>query len=187
MPLAESLKKSYEDAKTSGADPRIMLINSPSNPTGQAFDNASIEMISTFCRERGITLISDEIYSDISFTPDPAPSPAANGGLDSDQIILTGGLSKARTEPLHLLHPAKSVRHTPPAAGASATPSSPTRISATQSKRPSSPTPPNAGPQLLHPRKPPPPSHSSPRPPWMHIVHKSVPRTKRAHCACTAP
>ena len=164
-----------------------MLINSPSNPTGQAFDSASIEMISTFCRERGITLISDEIYSDISFTSDPALSPAANGGLDAGQIILTGGLSKARTQPLHPPHSAKSVRHTPPAAGASASPSFPTRISATPFKRPSSPTPPNAGPRPPPPRKPPPPSHSPPRPPWMHIVHKSVPRTKRAHCACTAP
>jgi hypothetical protein len=128
---------SYDDAISSGADPRIMLINSPSNPTGQAFDSASIEMISTFCRERGITLISDEIYSDISFTPNPAPSPAANGGLDAGQIILTGGLSKARTPPLYLLPPAKPVRHTPPAAGASATPSSLPHPSATQSKRPS--------------------------------------------------
>ena len=163
-----------------------MLINSPSNPTGQAFDSASIEMISTFCRERGITLISDEIYSDISFTPDPAPSPAANGGLDAGQIILTGGLSKARTQPLHPPHPAHPARHTPPAVGASVTPYSRPHPSATPSKRPSSPTLPNAGPRLLPPRKPPPPSPSPPRPPWTRIAHKSVLRTKRAHCACTA-
>lgn len=78
-----------------------MLINSPSNPTGQAFDSASTEMISTFCRERGITLISDEIYSDISFNADPAPSPASHGGLNGGQIILTGGLSKARESPCY--------------------------------------------------------------------------------------
>lgn len=172
MPLAESLTKSYDDAKSSGADPRIMLINSPSNPTGQAFDSASIEMMSTFCRERGITLISDEIYSDISFTSDPALSPAANGGLDAGQIILTGGLSKARSQPLHPPHPANLVRHTPPAAGASATPSFPTRILATPFKRPSSPTPQNAGPQPLPPLRPPPPSPSPPRPPWTHTARK---------------
>jgi hypothetical protein len=163
-----------------------MLINSPSNPTGQAFDSDSIEMISTFCRERGITLISDEIYSDISFTPDPAPSPASHGGLDAGQIILTGGLSKARTQPLHLLPPANPARHTPRAAGASATPSSPPQPSATQFRRPSSPTPQNAGPPPLPPPKPPPLSPSPQPPPWTPTARKSVPRTKRAHCACTA-
>lgn len=163
-----------------------MLINSPSNPTGQAFDSASIEMISTFCRERGITLISDEIYSDISFTHDPAPSPAANGGVDAGQIVLTGGLSKARTEPLHLLSPTNPARHTLQAVGVSATPSFPTRISATLSKRPSSPTPQNAGPRPLPPPKSPPPSPSPPHPPWTPTARKSLPRTKHAHCACTA-
>lgn len=97
-----------------------MLINSPSNPTGQAFDTANLEIISTFCLERGITLISDEIYSDISFTPSPAPSPTSHGRLNAGQIILTGGLSKARLQPLLPLPSADTVRHTPPAAGASA-------------------------------------------------------------------
>lgn len=91
---AESLTKSYDDATSSGGDPRIMLINSPSNPTGQAFGSATLDMIATFCRERKITLISDEIYADILFTKDAASSPAAHGQLENSQMILTGGLSK---------------------------------------------------------------------------------------------
>ncbi|KAJ8117395.1 hypothetical protein OPT61_g1386 [Boeremia exigua] len=91
---AESLKTSYDNAIASGGDPRIMLINSPSNPTGQVFDDSTIEIIHDFCRERLITLISDEIYSDISFSSDATPSPAARGRLEQSQLIITGGLSK---------------------------------------------------------------------------------------------
>ncbi|KAJ4254510.1 hypothetical protein NW762_010109 [Fusarium torreyae] len=91
---AASLKKAYDQGVSSGGNPRIMLVNSPSNPTGQAFDSATIEVITTFCRERGITLISDEIYSDVFFGSGTASSPAASGHLNNSQIILTGGLSK---------------------------------------------------------------------------------------------
>jgi aspartate aminotransferase len=75
-----------------------MLINSPSNPTGQVYDKAVIETIAKFCRERKITLISDEIYSDIFFSADTAPSPAARGQMDDSQTILTGGLSKVNRQ-----------------------------------------------------------------------------------------
>jgi hypothetical protein len=102
LSLAKSLRKAYEEATVGGGDPRIMLINSPSNPTGQVYDRAAIITITTFCREQKITLISDEIYSDISFSGDTVPSPAARGQLDDSQIILTGGLSKVNQQHLRL-------------------------------------------------------------------------------------
>lgn len=71
-----------------------MLVNSPSNPTGRVFDTNTISTTTTFCHERQITLISDEIYADICFNPEAPPSPAAKGQLERSQIIITGGLSK---------------------------------------------------------------------------------------------
>lgn len=74
-----------------------MLINSPSNPTGQAFSAATINTITRFCRENEIILISDEIYSDICFDQNHCVSACGDGRLNTDQIILTGGLSKVST------------------------------------------------------------------------------------------
>lgn len=71
-----------------------MLINSPSNPTSQAFNKRDIEIISTFCKRHDITLISDEIYSDISFCEENSATPCSGSQFNVGQKVLTGGLSK---------------------------------------------------------------------------------------------
>ncbi|KAF2010259.1 PLP-dependent transferase [Aaosphaeria arxii CBS 175.79] len=90
----QSLVYTYEHALRSGGKPRIMLINSPSNPTGQVFTKENVDTIVRFCEERGIILISDEIYSDIFFGDEHPASPGSLGRLDESKLILTGGLSK---------------------------------------------------------------------------------------------
>ncbi|KAK4074898.1 hypothetical protein Purlil1_12845 [Purpureocillium lilacinum] len=90
----QSLKSTYDQAIAGGGDPRVMLINSPSNPTGQVFSETTIETITRFCREQEITLISDEIYSDICYDTGRRVSPCAGGRFDAGRMILTGGLSK---------------------------------------------------------------------------------------------
>jgi aspartate aminotransferase len=94
-----SLKFSFEQAIAAGRRPRIMLINSPSNPTGQAFSESTIDTIVGFCRENGITLISDEIYSDIHFDGASCASACAGINFNAGQMILTGGLSKVSIYP----------------------------------------------------------------------------------------
>lgn len=72
-----------------------MLINSPSNPTGQVFSNAVLAVISDFCRNKGIILISDEIYSDLCFDPSSVQNSAFTSNCeDAGIVIMTGGLSK---------------------------------------------------------------------------------------------
>jgi len=44
-----------------------LIIASPSNPTGTALDEASIIRIVSFCQQRGIQLIADEIYHGITY------------------------------------------------------------------------------------------------------------------------
>lgn len=73
-----------------------MLINSPSNPTGQAFTEDTLETILTFCEDKKITLISDEIYADIFFAHGERTSAFPGTRLNSGLNILTGGLSKVR-------------------------------------------------------------------------------------------
>lgn len=91
------MENSYETAISAGGNPRIMLINSPSNPTGQTFSAENVKVIVDFCNAKQILLISDEIYSDINFDGEPSSlSPlqqAASGGMTAP-IVMTGGLSK---------------------------------------------------------------------------------------------
>ena len=90
----QALHDAYNQALQNNAMPRIMLVNSPSNPTGRVYSEENLAVILRFCKEHNINLISDEIYSDISFGPKMPPSPATAGQLDSRSMILTGGLSK---------------------------------------------------------------------------------------------
>ena len=91
----ETLNETYDRSIAQGANPKIMLINSPSNPTGQVFSAAQIQSISSFCREKRIILISDEIYSDLCFNPSATSVSGFDGSTDeSANVILTGGLSK---------------------------------------------------------------------------------------------
>lgn len=92
--VEKSLRTAYVTARADGADPRVMLINSPSNPTGQVYSEENIEMLARFCAERGIVLISDEIYSDICFDETDHSSACAAGRFEKGKMIMTGGLSK---------------------------------------------------------------------------------------------
>ena len=46
---------------------RVILMNSPGNPSGAVFDKASIVSLARLCREKNIWLISDEVYSQLIF------------------------------------------------------------------------------------------------------------------------
>ncbi len=46
---------------------RAILVNSPSNPTGHAMSEAEARAVSKFADERGLLIISDEIYEDFVY------------------------------------------------------------------------------------------------------------------------
>lgn len=48
--------------------PDGFILASPANPTGAMLDAAAMSEMTGYCREQGITLISDEIYHGITFT-----------------------------------------------------------------------------------------------------------------------
>ncbi|MFM8189832.1 MAG: pyridoxal phosphate-dependent aminotransferase [Pirellula sp.] len=54
---------------------KLVLFNSPSNPTGVTASEEEIRGIAELCLEKGVALISDEIYSAFHFGS-PSPSPA---------------------------------------------------------------------------------------------------------------
>ena len=70
---------------------KAAVVISPSNPTGKIFTPEDLRQISEALKDTGIYLISDEIYSDLYFTPD-APRSASEF---YDKTIIVSGLSKS--------------------------------------------------------------------------------------------
>ena len=87
-----ALSQAMLKARKNGANPRILIVNSPSNPTGSMFARADVEAIALWAREEGITLISDEIYAELAHGWREHVSPAS---FYPEGCIVTGGLSKA--------------------------------------------------------------------------------------------
>ena len=48
---------------------RLIILNSPSNPTSKVIDEKTFGEIVQLAESRGVTVLSDEVYSDISFVP----------------------------------------------------------------------------------------------------------------------
>jgi len=70
---------------------RLLILNSPSNPTGAIFTAAEIEAVADACRQRGILVLSDELY-EIFVYDAPHVSIKRFHGPES---LLVGGFSKA--------------------------------------------------------------------------------------------
>ncbi len=70
---------------------KAAVVISPSNPTGKILTPEDLQAISEVLRDTGIYLISDEIYSDLYFTP-AAPRSASEF---YERTIIVSGLSKS--------------------------------------------------------------------------------------------
>ncbi len=70
---------------------KAAVIISPSNPTGKIFTENDLRQVADVLKDTGIYLISDEIYSDLYFTPNPPHSASEF----YDKTIIVSGLSKS--------------------------------------------------------------------------------------------
>ncbi|WP_394830765.1 aminotransferase class I/II-fold pyridoxal phosphate-dependent enzyme [Pendulispora rubella] len=87
-----ALDVAVEGAIAEGANPRVLIVNSPSNPTGGMFAAADVEALAGWARRRGVTIISDEIYAELAHGIVPHVSPAR---FYAEGTIVTAGLSKS--------------------------------------------------------------------------------------------
>lgn len=60
-------KIDFDDFKQRALECRAVLINSPSNPTGTVQAVETLKRIEEFCEEKGIYIISDEVYKDLIY------------------------------------------------------------------------------------------------------------------------
>jgi aspartate/methionine/tyrosine aminotransferase len=73
---------------------RVLLLNTPWNPTGTVFTAGELSGIAAFCKQYSVTLISDEIYEAITYDGAQHVSPAAVAPGLRDRCVLVNALSK---------------------------------------------------------------------------------------------
>lgn len=72
---------------------RMIVLNSPSNPTGGVMPSAALEHIAEVAKRRNLWVLSDEIYTRLLFDNKPAPSIYALPGM-AERTIICDGFSK---------------------------------------------------------------------------------------------
>ncbi|MCY3796675.1 MAG: pyridoxal phosphate-dependent aminotransferase [Chloroflexi bacterium] len=73
---------------------KVLIINSPCNPTGHMLSSEEIEAVATLALEEDLYIISDEIYEKLNFDGRPAVSLASIPDI-ADRVVIINGMSKA--------------------------------------------------------------------------------------------
>ncbi|MGH7446259.1 MAG: pyridoxal phosphate-dependent aminotransferase [Longimicrobiales bacterium] len=74
---------------------RGLILNSPGNPTGAVYEQAELDAILLWAAERGIWVISDEIYGRMCYTAERAPSALDADASLLERVVLIDGVSKS--------------------------------------------------------------------------------------------
>ncbi|WEL17058.1 Aspartate aminotransferase [Halorhabdus sp. SVX81] len=81
-------------AATVSDDTELLVVNSPGNPHGSVYSDAALEGVRDLAVEHDITVISDEIYKEITYDGREATSLGTLEGM-ADRTITLNGFSKA--------------------------------------------------------------------------------------------
>ncbi|MBV9083466.1 MAG: aminotransferase class I/II-fold pyridoxal phosphate-dependent enzyme, partial [Acidobacteriaceae bacterium] len=93
IPLVEERGFSLDlDSLESRLSPRtrMLILNSPQNPTGGIIPEQDVRRIAKLVRDRELIILSDEIYSRIHYTDTPPFSIASIPGMLDKTVILDG-------------------------------------------------------------------------------------------------
>jgi aspartate aminotransferase len=81
--------------KTASSLTKALILNSPSNPTGQIYTGEELKVIADFCVDRGIYIIADEIYEKLIFGGGKHISIASFSDQIKEMTIVVNGVSKS--------------------------------------------------------------------------------------------
>ncbi len=76
-------------------DTRMVMINSPNNPTGWTIDRAGQQTILAHCRERGIWIIADDVYERLVYGGEACAPSFLDIAAPEDRVISTNSFSKS--------------------------------------------------------------------------------------------
>lgn len=88
LPDPETLTQSLTDAT------KMIVLNSPNNPTGAVFDASRLRAIAEIARTRNLIVVSDEIYDQLVYPPARHVSITQVAPEVREQTVLVGGVSK---------------------------------------------------------------------------------------------
>ena len=76
---------------------RLLVLNSPHNPTGKVFSRAELEAIAAVAVERDLIVVTDEVYEHLVFDGEHIPIATLPGMADRTVTISSGGKTFAVT------------------------------------------------------------------------------------------
>jgi aspartate aminotransferase len=74
---------------------KVLILNSPSNPTGCCYTQVQLEAIAEWARKHDIFVISDEVYDRLVYAPFEPASLAKTWEMYPETIAIVGALSKS--------------------------------------------------------------------------------------------
>jgi aspartate aminotransferase len=74
---------------------RLFILNSPSNPTGSVYTPAETKALGDICVEKGVLIMSDEIYEHLLYDNAKVQSVASFSPAHQEHTIIVHGLAKA--------------------------------------------------------------------------------------------
>jgi aspartate/methionine/tyrosine aminotransferase len=70
---------------------KVVMLSTPSNPTGAVIDAATQKALAALCRERGVLLVSDEIYRAFHYRdPGDGAEPLSPASHDPNVLVIEG-------------------------------------------------------------------------------------------------
>jgi N-succinyldiaminopimelate aminotransferase len=82
---AESLREAFT------ANTRLLILNSPHNPTGRVFDRSELQAIADQCVEHDVIVVADEVYEHLVFEGEHVPIASLPGMRDRTVTISSAG------------------------------------------------------------------------------------------------
>jgi len=76
--------------ETLGKHPKVIILNTPNNPTGRVFSSKELKLIADLCEDSGTTAITDETYEHITYDGKEHISLATIGNMHDKTITVTG-------------------------------------------------------------------------------------------------
>jgi N-succinyldiaminopimelate aminotransferase len=73
-----------------GPRTRLLLLNSPHNPTGKVFSPAELEAVADVCRRHDLVAVTDEVYEHLTFEA-PHRSLASLPGMRERTVVISSG------------------------------------------------------------------------------------------------
>ncbi len=99
VPLRAPLfQPDHDDIRAAITDrTRVILVNSPHNPTGAVLDRATLELIVQLAHKHDAIIVTDEVYEHLTFDVEHVPVSSLPGAFERTVTISSGGKTFSTT------------------------------------------------------------------------------------------